>query len=162
VSNANNTNAAAGPKLGLVAALEQGAKHLDDLRRVAADFDNYRKRTEREQQQMIARISARVVEALLPALDDLDLALRAAEKQGDVSKLAEGVKLVRDKLHETLGRVGVERIDAENTSFDPNLHDAVMDEGGDGEETVVVEEMRPGYRLADHVIRPAMVKVGRR
>lgn len=150
------------PTLGLVAALEAGRRHLDDLRRVAADFDNFKKRTARDQAQLLARASAAVVESLLPVLDDLDLALRAVEQGGDVDKLAEGVRLVRDKLHETLGRAGVERIDALDTTFDPTLHDAVLDAGGDGDDTIVIEELRPGYRLAEHVLRPAMVKVARR
>lgn len=153
---------ATGPALGLVSALEAGRQHLDDLRRVAAEFDNYKKRTAREQSQQIVRTSAGVVHALLPVLDDLDLALRAVEHGGDVAKLAEGVKLVRDKLQATLTSVGVERIEALDASFDPHLHDAVADDGGDGDDTIVVEELRPGYRLAEHVIRPAMVKVARR
>ena len=152
----------AGPMLGLVAALEAGRQHLDDLKRLAADFDNYKKRTAREHAQQVVRASAGVVHALLPVLDDLDLALRAVEHGGDVAKLAEGVKLVRDKLQSTLTHVGVERIDALDAAFDPNLHDAVADDGGDGDDTIVIEELRPGYRLAEHVIRPAMVKVARR
>lgn len=155
-------SAGGGPQLGLVAALDAGRKHLDDLRRVAADFDNFKKRTARDQAQLVARASARVVEALLPVLDDLDLAMRAVDQGGDIEKLAGGVKLVREKLHETLGRVGVERIDALDTAFDPNLHDAVIDAGGEGDDTVVVEELRPGYKIAEHVLRPAMVKVARR
>lgn len=158
----NDNGAATGPALGLVAALQAGKQHLDDLRRVAADYDNLRKRVARDQAQHVARASAQVVRAMLPALDDLDLALNAVTRGGDVDKLVEGVKLVRDKLHDTLAHVGVERIDALESEFDPNLHDAVLDEGGEGEQTVVVEELRPGYRLAEHVIRPAMVKVARK
>lgn len=149
-------------KVGLIAALQAGAQHLEDLKRVAAEFDNYRKRVMRDAENQIARTSAGVVYALLPVVDDLDRALAAVDAGGDVQKLAEGVKLVRDKLHETLASVGVERIPAVDEAFDPNLHDAVMDEGGDGDETVVTEELRPGYRLAETVIRPSMVKVGRR
>ena len=153
---------ATGPTLGLVAALEAGRRFRDDLQRLAADFDNYKKRTARDQAQQAVRASASVVHQLLPILDDLDLALRAVDQGGEVGKLAEGVKLVRDKLQNTLANVGVERIDALDASFDPNLHDAVADAGGDGDDTIVVEELRPGYRLAEHVIRPAMVKVARR
>ena len=150
------------PTLGLVAALEAGRRHLDDLKRLAADFDNYKKRIAREHSQQVVRVSAGIVHALLPVLDDLDLAVRAVEQGGDVSKLAEGVKLVREKLQATLASVGVERIDAMDAAFDPNLHDAVADDGGEGDDTIVVEELRPGYRLAEHVIRPSMVKVARR
>jgi molecular chaperone GrpE len=135
--------------------------YLDDLKRLQAEFDNYRKRVTRDQANLVARANASLVEQLLPVMDDFELALLAAEQTQDYEKMVKGVELVYAKLREALERVGLERIQAKGKPFDPSQHEAVM-QGDDPEgEQVVTEEFRPGYRYAGSVLRPSMVKVGK-
>ena len=143
-------------------ARTEAAQHLDDLRRLKAEFDNYRKRVLKEQTAMIDRASAAVIERLLPVLDDFELALMAADRTKDYESMVRGVEMVYGKLREMLEKEGLERIEAIDTPFDPELHEAVMHAEGEGDELFVVDEMRPGYKVAGRVLRPAMVKVARR
>ncbi|MFN2614959.1 MAG: nucleotide exchange factor GrpE [Actinomycetota bacterium] len=142
-------------------ARAEAAQHLDDLRRVQAEFENYRKRVLKEQTALAERASGGVVERILPVLDDFELALMAADRTKDYESMVRGVELVYSKLREVLEKEGLERIDVLEKRFDPELHEAVMHSEGDGEELVVVDEMRPGYKLGGRVLRPAMVKVAR-
>jgi len=146
----------------LARAREQAAQYLDDLQRLKAEFENYRKRGVKEQTALIERASAAVVEKLLPVLDDFDLALLAADRTKDYESMVRGIDLVYAKLREVLKSEGLTRIDTVGKLFDPELHEAVMSAEGEGDEIVVVEEMRPGYTLGGRVVRPAMVKVGRK
>ncbi len=138
----------------------------DEFRAVAqrlqADFENYKKRAQREQQAVIERANERLLEGLLPALDSFDLAVASLEGAGgvDVEKLSKGVELAVGQLRDALERAGLARIAAEGAPFDPEEHEAVMHEEGDGE-PVVADVLRPGYRLNGRVLRPAMVKVSR-
>jgi len=141
-------------------ARAQAASYLEDLQRLKAEFENYRKRMVKEQTAMIERASSALVERLLPILDNFELALMAADRTKDYESMVRGVEMVYGELLEMLKREGLERIEALNKPFDPELHEAVMHAGGEGEEIVVLDEMRPGYKLAGRVIRPAMVKVG--
>jgi molecular chaperone GrpE len=131
-------------------------EYLDTLRRVQADFENYRKRMLREQTALVERSTEALVEQLLPVLDALDAAL-GSESEEQVRK---GLELVRTELLGVLEKSGLSRIDAEGKPFDPNEHEAVMQEEGDGE-PVVSEVVRPGYRFKGRVLRPAMVKVSK-
>jgi len=137
-------------------------EYLDTLRRVQADFENYRKRMLREQTSLVERATEGLVEQLLPVLDSLDSALANvnASENEEVAKVRKGLGLVRTELFGVLEKSGLSRIDAEGKPFDPNEHEAVMQEDGDGE-PVVSEVVRPGYRLKGRVLRPAMVKVTR-
>jgi molecular chaperone GrpE len=126
-------------------------EYLEALQRVKAEFDNYRKRVDRERLQMVDRAGEKLVTELLPVLDACD----AAVAQGD-----EGVRQIRAKLLEVLGKEGLEPMESEGKPFDPNLHEAVLREEGDGVgDLVVVEIMRSGYTWRGRVLRPAMVKV---
>jgi len=138
----------------------QAASYLEDLKRLKAEFENYRKRMVREQTQMIERASATIVERLLPVLDNFELALMAADRTKDYESMVKGVEMVYGELLEMLKREGLERIESLHKPFDPELHEAVMHTEGEGDEIVVLDEMRPGYKLGGRVIRPAMVKVG--
>jgi molecular chaperone GrpE len=142
--------------------LEELTRERDDLRemaqRVQADFENYRKRVLREQTALVERATEGLVESLLPVLDSFDLALATLDAADD--KLRKGVELVYAELLGVLERAGLERIETHGKPFDPNVHEAVLQEDGDGE-PVVSETMRSGYRLKGRVIRPAMVKVTR-
>jgi len=133
-------------------------KHLDDLRRVAADFDNYRKRVVREQAQILARSGERVVAKLLPVLDDLERALEAAEHHEE-AKVLEGVRMTKDALAGVLASEGVEEIATEGP-FDPHVHEALMIQPAEGVEPGhVVQVVQRGYRIGDAVLRPARVVV---
>ena len=139
------------------------AKERDEMRglaqRVQADFENYRKRMLREQTDAIARANEAIVEQLLPVLDTFELALGHNDADDNVRK---GVELVFAELLAVLEKNGLERIDATGVPFDPNVHEAVLQEGGSDGEPVVVETVRTGYRLKGRVLRPAMVKVARK
>jgi molecular chaperone GrpE len=131
---------------------------LDQLRRVAADFDNYRKRVAREQAQLYTRSGERVVAKLLPVLDDLVRALDAAEHHEE-AKVLEGVRMTKDALAGVLASEGVEEISAEGP-FDPHVHEALMTQPAEGiEPGHVVHVIQRGYRLGDVVLRPARVVV---
>ena len=146
-----------------VAALTaQRDEYLDALRRVQAEFDNYRKRIMREGAAQRESGSASVVTALLDVIDEFELAVLASGSATDVEGLRRGVELVYGKLVDVLRSFGVSKIDDEGVAFDPETHDAVAyQEGGEGGEPVVVEVLRPGYRFRDRVLRPAMVKVSK-
>ena len=131
---------------------------MDDLRRVAADFDNYRKRVAREQTQILARSGERVVAKLLPVLDDLERALDAAEHHEEV-KVLEGVRMTKDALAAVLTSEGVEEIPADGP-FDPHVHEALMTQPTEGVEPGhVAHVIQRGYRIGDAVLRPARVVV---
>ena len=139
-------------------AERQREELLDDLRRVAADFDNYRKRVAREQMQILARSGERVVAKLLPVLDDLERALDAAEHHEE-AKVLDGVRMTRDALAGVLASEGVEEISADGP-FDPHVHEALMTQPAEGVEPGhVAQVVQRGYRIGDVVLRPARVVV---
>lgn len=143
-------------------ARAQAAAHLDDLKRLKAEFENYRKRVIKEQTQLVEFASQQMAEKMLPILDNFELALLAADQTKDVGKLVHGVEMVFGDLLGVLHKEGLRKIEAEGQPFDPECHEAVMqDEGGEGD-LAVVDVLRAGYTLKGRVIRPAMVKVARR
>lgn len=135
---------------------------VDTLRRVQADFENYRKRVLREQTTLVERATERLVEDLLPVLDSFDGALGSLgpSDSPEADKVRNGVVGIRTQLVTVLEKAGLERIEATGTEFDPNEHEAVMQDDGDGDPRVG-EVMRTGYRLKGRVLRPAMVRVTR-
>jgi molecular chaperone GrpE len=141
-----------------VAALEaERDEHLNDLKRVAAEFENYRKRVARDQESLVARAHERLVKELLPVLDDLERALAAAEQHQE-AKLEEGVRLVHRELAGALRREGLAEIDTDG-HFDPHVHEALLSQPSDAEEGSVIEVVQKGYTLGDRVVRPARVVV---
>src|SRR5690606_17136573 len=125
--------------------------YLDRLRRLQADFENYKKRSDREHQAAAERATGRLAEELLPVLDSCDAALQHG---------ADGVAPIFAALLGTLEKQGLERIDPLDSPFDPAFHEAVMHEHGDGPDgPIVVEVLRPGYAWRGQVLRAAMVKV---
>jgi molecular chaperone GrpE len=141
----------------LAAAEAKAQQHLDDLKRLAAEFDNYRKRAAREQEALSARAAERLVNELLPIMDDLERALGAAE-QHEEAELEEGVRLVQRQLASVLEREGLVEIET-NGKFDPHVHEAMLAQPADAEEGSVIEVFQKGYRLGDRVLRPARVVV---
>ena len=141
-----------------LAALEaERGERLDDLKRVAADFENYRKRVARDQESLVARAHERLVKELLPVLDDLERALAAAEEHEE-AKLEEGVRLVHQELRAALKREGLAEIET-NGRFDPHVHEALLSQPSEAEEGSVLEVVQKGYRLGDRVLRPALVVI---
>ena len=135
--------------------------YLAIAQRTQADFDNFRKRAARDAQAAEARGTAKVVRELLPALDNLELAIAAAEAQeGEEHHLTEGIRLVQAELAAALGRVGIEAISPKGEAFDPNEHEAMASQPVEGAESgTVVEVYQQGYRLKGAVVRPARVVV---
>jgi molecular chaperone GrpE len=157
--------ATAAAQAAVEADLDQLQAERDELRSVAqrlqADFENYKKRMLREQTIAIERANERLLESLLPALDSFELAQRSLEDgDADLDKLRGGVLAAIRQLLDVVDKEGLERIAALGGAFDPAEHEAVMHE--DGDDSVVVEVFRTGYRLKGRVVRPAMVKVGPR
>ena len=143
----------------LASAQREAAEYLDHLRRLQAEFDNFRKRTLKQQTHAVELAAQPVVARLLEVIDDFELALMAAEQQPDFEKFRKGVELVYAKLADVLRAEGLQRIDAQGAPFDPELHEALMQTGeGDGE-LVVADVLRPGYTLKGRVLRPAGVRV---
>ncbi len=141
-----------------IAALEQERdSHLDDLKRLAAEFDNYRKRMARDQEGLVARAHERLVKELLPVVDDLERALEAAEEHEE-AKLEEGVRLVHRNLADALRREGLAEIET-NGRFDPHVHEALLSQPSEAEEGSVIDVVQKGYKLGDRVLRPARVVV---
>ena len=144
----------------LLAAREAAELADDKWRRSVAEFDNYRKRSARVQEDSIVRASERVMRRLLPVLDSFDAALAMADKDGSTGRgLREGMSSTRDLLLSTLAQEGLEPIKASGAAFDPTLHEAAQMADGTGT-MVVAAEFRRGYQLKGRVIRPALVAVG--
>ncbi|MDQ1532327.1 MAG: molecular chaperone GrpE, partial [Actinomycetota bacterium] len=145
----------------LEADFRELAAERDELRgtaqRIQADFENYRKRMARDQIALSQRATEGLVEAILPALDGLEMALANLDADEKVRK---GVELAVGELATALERHGLERIADLGVAFDPNQHEAVLQEDGDGE-PIVGDVLRTGYALKGRVLRPAMVKVVR-
>ena len=148
---------------GKIAELESSAAEAKDrYLRLAADFENFKKRSRQDQLETIQHASVELINRLLPGLDDLHKALEHRPKGIDPSWL-KGVELSVRKLEEALGTHGLEAIDAVGAPFDPKLHEAVgHEESREHPEDTVVSELRRGYRIRDRVVRPALVKLARR
>ena len=143
-------------------ARAEAESYLDDLRRLQADFDNYRKRTLREQTARAASASQALVARLLPVLDNFELAVSSAEHSRDFDRMLKGVEMVFGELREVMEGEGLVKIEAEGKPFDPERHEAVIAvEQEDTEPGMVVDIVRTGYELRGKVLRPAMVKVAK-
>ncbi len=137
---------------------EDAAAEVDDrLLRLAADFENYKKRAARERDEYVTFANERLIKELLPVLDDLERALQAAAEHEE-AKLEEGVELVHRSLASLLERNGVEEIDTEGT-FDPHVHEALLSQPSEAEQGSVIDVVQKGYTIGDRVVRPARVIV---
>ena len=133
----------------------------DRLLRMAAEFDNYRKRIDRDRRDQADNAMADALEDLLPIMDNLELAL-SAPAGDDASAYRKGVELIHHQMADLLKKRGVKAIDAVGTDFDPRFHQAVVHEvSGDHREGEVMQELRRGYMLGDRLRRAAMVKVAK-
>ncbi len=136
------------------------AEMTEDLKRIQAEFINFKRRSEEERSQLADLVKQDLILEVLPLLDNIERAL--AHRPDDLKDhaWAEGVSRIGSQVTSTLKGLGVERIKAEGQPFDPNQHEAIGFESGEGDHEVVVEEVQPGYRLGDRVLRPAVVRVG--
>jgi molecular chaperone GrpE len=136
--------------------------YYDRLLRKTAEFENYRKRVERERVQQAESAASDLLEELLPLVDNLERALRAETGAEGADAYRRGVELIHQQLLELLRKRGVRPIEALGTDFDPNFHQAVSHEMSEGHrEGEVIEEFSRGYMLGDRLLRPAMVKVAK-
>jgi molecular chaperone GrpE len=137
-------------------AQADATSYLDDLRRVAADFDNFRKRATREQQATVERASERVLQAMLPVLDSFDAALQVQAETETEQKLLGGMRSTHAQLMDVLAKEGLEPVPTWGEPFDPEVHEAVMSTG-EGSKHTVSQELRRGYRLRGKLLRAALV-----
>src|SRR4029453_2428390 len=144
-------------KVELEALRNENEELIDTLQRLQADFENYRKRAQRDQEALVARAGERIVKELLPILDHLEGALGAAEEHQE-AKLEEGVKLVHRQLEQLLEHEGLALV-ATDGKFDPHVPEGLLTQASAGEEGSVIEVLQKGYRLGDRVLRPARVVV---
>ena len=155
--------AAADPPAGADPEVAKLAAELDDLRqtllRRQADFDNYRKRTEKERSEDWKRSTARVIESLIPTIDGFEQAL-AAHRETEYENYRKGFELIYKQLLDNLAKLGAERMDPLGKPFDPHLHQAMdrteTTEHADG---IILQTYQPGYIFHGRVLRPAMVRV---
>ncbi|MCL5888044.1 MAG: nucleotide exchange factor GrpE [Actinobacteria bacterium] len=143
----------------LAEAREEAARNLEVAQRTQAEFENYRKRVQREQEDLLKRSGERVVVSLLPAIDNLERAIAHAAESGE-SQLLTGVEMVLSQLQDVMRKEGVAAIDPTGQPFDPTVHQAVgQREDVDVAEGTVLEVYQKGYTLSERVIRPAAVVV---
>jgi molecular chaperone GrpE len=146
----------------LNALQEELARCQDRLLRTTAEFDNYRKRTERERREVTDRAVEALLLDLVSIVDDFERAIGAEAGGGSVDAYRQGVDLIHRRVLGVLGRRGVVPIDAVGADFDPNVHQAVTTEpAADRRDGEVIEQFRRGYMIGDRLLRPAMVKVAR-
>jgi len=145
----------------LAQARRERDDYLDRLLRKTAEFDNYRKRVERERRELAQHAAGAVLEALLPVVDDFERALQA-EPDTEMATYRKGVDLIYRQLQDLLARRGVTPIDTVGQRFDPRFHQAITYESSPGRsEGEVIEEVRRGYMQGERLLRPAMVKVAK-
>ncbi len=146
----------------LVAMLGKLAAENEDNRnrylRAQADFDNFRRRARQEKEEFAAYANSGIIEDLLPVVDIFDMAMKSSENT-DAKMLLQGIEMVHRQFLAVLEKQGLQAISAVGQTFDPNVHEAVMNVESDQPANTVVEELRKGYRLKEKVLRPAMVKV---
>ena len=146
--------------VAVAAARQEAGEYLETLQRIAADFDNYRKRVERDEAETSHFLTRRLLEQLLPSLDAFDAALAYQPNSDGEKAVLDGMEGTYTVLMETLSKQGLEPIEAQGKPFDPAFHEAVSGPGGEGEgDLVVAQEVRKGYTLQGRVIRPSLVIV---
>lgn len=164
----NSTDAAASAQAPTPAAEAQPdqaaevARLRDQLLRTAADFDNYRKRSRREQDEAQKRGQTQVVKDLLPVFDNLERAAQHADSATEVKAVADGLRIVLKQFTDTLEKMGIKRVQAVGLPFDPTVHEAIQQlESADHAAGVVLHEVQAGYSFGDQLVRAAMVVVSK-
>ncbi|PIE06049.1 MAG: nucleotide exchange factor GrpE [Sorangium cellulosum] len=143
-------------------AQEENKKIREQMLRLAADFDNYRKRSRKENEDAARRAKMDVLRELLPVFDNMERAVAHAEQAKDVAAVATGVQMVVKQFQDTIGGLGVQRVKSLGQPFDPNVHEAIQQlETAEQDPGTVVAEMLPGYVLGERLLRAAMVVVAK-
>jgi molecular chaperone GrpE len=138
----------------------KAAEYLDGWQRARAEFVNYKKRMDRDRQQIYQEASARVIKRYLEILDDLERALKDRPQEGQGAAWSQGIELIYQKMQSFLDAEGVKPIQAQGELFDPNLHEAIAQtESDDHESGEIIEVMQRGYLIGERVLRPAIVRV---
>ena len=145
-------------------AVQEGHSQLQQqLLRLQADFENFRKRTLREKEELSSQAGKNVITDMIPVLDNLYRALEAGKQKGDLDKFIEGIDMIYSQFWNVLQDKGLEYIDCKGKEFDPEIHQAVMQkEVEDGEDNIVLDEIQRGYLLSGKLIRPSMVLVSKK
>jgi molecular chaperone GrpE len=137
-------------------------EYLDGWQRARAEFANFKKRTQRENEHSRERIAGEIITHFLGVKDDIERALSRVPETDDFQEWILGIELIHQKLQALFDAEGVELIDAEGERFDPNFHEAVsFEESDDHEEGVIIDITQPGYKIGERVLRPAMVRVAK-
>jgi molecular chaperone GrpE len=140
----------------------EAEEYLDGWQRARAEFANFKKRTQRENEHARGRIAGELITHFLGVNDDIERALSRAPEADDTQEWILGIELIHQKLQALLDAEGVELIEAEGERFDPTLHEAVsFEESDDHEEGVIIDITQPGYKIGERVLRPAMVRVAK-
>jgi molecular chaperone GrpE len=152
--------APAEPQSELERLRAERAAYLDRAARIQAEFENFRKRNTKAQQEYRDYALADAIKTLLPILDSLDNALKI--NAASLEDFHAGIELIDKQFHDVLAKLGVEPVPAEGAAFDPNVHQAIqMVDTNEAEDNHVIDELQRGYRLKDRLLRPAMVRVAR-
>jgi len=139
---------------------EKNTQVLNRMRYLQADFENYKKRVDKELTDTKAFISEKLITSLLDIIDEYELALKVAKEGGNIQSLTGGVEMTLKKFLDILAKEGLSRIDTNGKKFDPNLHEAAeIIPTKEKEEGSIISEIRAGYMLKDKVLRPSMVRV---
>ena len=161
VNNGPDASAVAPESSELAELQRERDDYKDRWLRKGAEFDNYRKRVERERREQADQAVVDLLQELLLVVDDFDRALTVDPGEGG-SAYRKGVELIHGKLHDLLRKQGLKPMDVVGTDFDPNIHMAVVhEESPDHREGEVIGELQKGYMLNDRLLRPAMVKVAK-
>lgn len=157
---AEETTQEAVPEKTPLEEAEETISNLSDrLMRTAAEFDNFKKRSSREKDEVYGNAVCDTIEKILPVLDNLDRAILSTDENSDAISVLDGVKMIKKQFEEALASIGVSPIDAVGNPFDPEKHNAVMTAESDEEENTVLEEFLKGYTYKDKIVRHSMVKV---
>ena len=142
------------------AGAETESKAREQLLRAKADFENTKKRLEREKSEAIKYANEKLLEEILPIVDNLDRAMSSLSEGHDPEKVQEGLKIAQEELHQVLEQHGVEVVKAVGQEFDPNIHEAVaVVQSEDQKEGTIVDEVQRGYRLNGRLVRPSRVRI---
>lgn len=164
VEGAADTEQATGQSEAVYPEVEELKKQAEEnhqrFLRAQADFDNFRRRTQKEKEEFAKYASFKLIEQLLPVVDNFDRALAASKGSSDYEALTKGIDMIFRQLEQVLTSEGLQKMEAVGQPFNPEYHQAIMQvESDEYEEGIIVEEVQAGYLLKDKVIRPAMVKV---
>lgn len=143
---------------------KETGEYLDYLKRLKAEFENYKRRSQKEREGIVSWSNEDLIKQFLPVLDDLERAVDSSQQSNNnLASLMEGMRMILDQLKAILQKQGLQEIEAKGEEFDPHFHEALMSvDLAEYPDNSVVEEMRKGYKLNNKILRPAMVKVNKR